>query len=127
MFALRALANRLEAGDRAGSAYPLGLLIAVAIDCIIDGVVVGAGFAAGARQGLLISVSLTLEVLFLGLATAAMIKGGGGSSGGVLAVCAGLAIVLVGSTYAGLLLLSGRPPWVLTGFWRSVQQHFSIS
>lgn len=58
MFALRALAEKLESAGDVRPAYPLGLLAAVAIDCIVDGVVVGAGFATGVRQGLLCGISL---------------------------------------------------------------------
>ncbi|MCP1546737.1 ZIP family metal transporter [Methylorubrum extorquens] len=116
MFGLRAVAERLEAAGGERSTYPLGLLAAVGIDCVVDGVVIGAGFATGARQGLLIAVSLSLEMLFLGLTTATTIKGGGGRAPGILAVCAGLGTVLVAAALGGLLLLSGRPAWVLTGF-----------
>lgn len=38
------------------------------IDILIDGLVLGISFAAGARQGLLLTIALTVEVLFLGLA-----------------------------------------------------------
>lgn len=116
MFALRAVAERLETTGGERSAYPLGLLVTVGIDCIVDGVVIGAGFATGARQGLLIAISLSLEMLFLGLATATTIKAGGGRATGILAVCAGLAVVLVASAIGGLLFLTGQPPWLLNGF-----------
>ena len=115
MFVLRAFAERLEAGE-ATTAYPLGLLMAVGIDCIVDGVVIGAGFATGARQGLLIAVSLALEMFFLGLATSATIKGGGGRPLGIFGVCAGLGAILVLSAAAGLGLLSGQSSALLTGF-----------
>lgn len=49
---------------------PAGLLIAVAIDIFIDGLVLGIGFVAAARTGLLLTIALTLEVLFLGLTVA---------------------------------------------------------
>lgn len=49
---------------------PTGLLVAVAIDILVDGLVLGIGFAAGARTGLLLTIALTLEVLFLGLTVA---------------------------------------------------------
>jgi len=116
MFALRALAERLESAGDVRSAYPLGLLAAVAIDCIVDGVVVGAGFATGARQGVLIAVSLTLEMFFLGLATAATVKGGGGRTPGIMLVCVVLGLLLVGSGVGGLAFLSGQSPVLLTGF-----------
>ena len=116
MFCLKVLADRLERRDSTAAAYPLGLLTAVAVDCVVDGVVVGAGFANGIRQGLLISGSLTLEMLFLGLATAATIKGGGGRWMGIMGVCIGLGALLVASALVGLFLLAGQPTAVLNGF-----------
>jgi len=46
---------------------PVGLATATAIDLVVDGMVLGIGFAAGMDQGILLTVALTLEVLFLGL------------------------------------------------------------
>ena len=50
---------------------PTGLLAAVGIDVLIDGLVLGVAFNAGARAGLLLAVALTLEILSLGLALTA--------------------------------------------------------
>jgi ZIP family zinc transporter len=46
---------------------PLGLATATAIDLVVDGMVLGIGFIAGLQQGVLLTIALTLEVLFLGL------------------------------------------------------------
>ena len=43
----------------------LGLVVMVEVDIFIDGLVLGIGFAAGAKQGFLLTVALTTEVLFL--------------------------------------------------------------
>lgn len=45
----------------------MGIIVMVAVDIFIDGLVLGIGFAAGAKQGFLLTVALTAEVLFLGL------------------------------------------------------------
>lgn len=50
---------------------PTGLLAAIGIDVLIDGLVLGVAFSAGARVGLLLAVALTLEILSLGLALTA--------------------------------------------------------
>ena len=50
---------------------PAGLLSAIGIDVLIDGLVLGVAFNAGARAGLLLAVALTLEILSLGLALTA--------------------------------------------------------
>ncbi len=43
-------------------------IVSVACDTLIDGMIIGLGFVAGAAQGFLLTFALSLEVLFLGLA-----------------------------------------------------------
>lgn len=45
------------------------MVIAVGIDLLIDGFLIGLGFAAGDRTGVLLTLALSIEVLFLGLST----------------------------------------------------------
>lgn len=49
---------------------PVSIAAVTGIDIFIDGLVLGISFAAGARQGLLLTLALTVEVLFLGLTLA---------------------------------------------------------
>jgi len=46
---------------------PIAILTAVGVDILVDGLVLGLAFIAGAKAGLLLTIALTLEVLFLGL------------------------------------------------------------
>jgi ZIP family zinc transporter len=55
-------------GERAASAA--GMVAVTGVDILIDGLVLGIGFAAGAREGLLLTIALTIEILFLGLTMA---------------------------------------------------------
>lgn len=48
---------------------PFGMLSAIGIDILVDGLVLGLGFAASPRAGLLLTVALALELLMLGLAS----------------------------------------------------------
>ena len=41
---------------------PIGLLTTVGVDIAIDGLLIGIGFAAGAKTGVLITIALTLKV-----------------------------------------------------------------
>ena len=72
----------------------LGLVVMVAIDIFIDGLVLGIGFAAGAKQGFLLTVALTIEVLFLGLSLTGELSETIRKPAKVLAVVAGLAVLL---------------------------------
>ena len=49
-------------------AGPAGMLTLVGVDILIDGLVLGIAFAAGAKAGILLTIALSVEVLFLGLA-----------------------------------------------------------
>lgn len=74
MFGMRALTDGLERRrSRAGrgSGLPLGFAGATAIDFAIDGVILGGGFAVGADTGLLLTLALAVEYLFVGLSLSA--------------------------------------------------------
>ena len=51
-------------------AMPIGLLVAVAIDFLLDGLLLGVGFAAGAHVGVLLALAESAEQLSVGLALA---------------------------------------------------------
>ena len=51
---------------------PVGFIAAVGVDIFIDGLVLGIAFAAGAKAGLLLTLALTLEVLFWGCRSSAI-------------------------------------------------------
>lgn len=46
-------------------------MLAIALDLLVDGMIIGLGFVAGTEQGALMTFALTLEILFLGLALSA--------------------------------------------------------
>lgn len=71
-----------------------GLIVMVAVDIFIDGLVLGIGFAAGAKQGFLLTVALTTEVLFLGLSLTGELSESIRKPANVLAVVGGIAILL---------------------------------
>lgn len=94
---------------------PVGLLAAVGIDIFIDGLVLGLAFLAGAKAGLLLTIALTLEILFLGLTLTSEL--GEVLKGRLKVVLATVAVALLlplgalASTPVSLL-----PPVVITGF-----------
>lgn len=107
-----------EGADDAGSGSG-GLVANVGIDLLIDGLLVGVGFAAGAETGVLITVAMTFEVLFLGLASIASLSATGWSRRRAFAVVAGFALLVVlGATVGGVLLggLAGDPFLAVLGF-----------
>jgi zinc transporter, ZIP family len=53
---------------------PWNLLIAVAIDLFIDGLLIGIAFVAGEKGGILVTIALGIEILFLSLSLIASTK-----------------------------------------------------
>lgn len=49
---------------------PLGLLAGIGVDIFIDGLLLGIGFSAGSKEGTLLAIALSIELLSLGMATA---------------------------------------------------------
>jgi ZIP family zinc transporter len=93
---------------------PIGLTFASVVDVFIDGFVLGLSFLHGVRQGLLLTIALTLELLFLGLSVAAGF--GRGSKMGVIAITACVAFALPIGTAVGLSM-GGLSPHILGGFY----------
>jgi zinc transporter, ZIP family len=89
------------------SQQPTSLIVILGLDIALDGLLIGLGFAAGQKQGLLLTIALTLEVLFLGLSGGAALQSSGASRKRVLLITLGFALTLIAGAWAGVTLLSG--------------------
>lgn len=84
---------------------PIGMLGAMAVDLLLDGVLVGLGARLGFTQGLILTIALTLEILFLGLSVVAELKEQGFSAKRAVLICSGLGLMTaIGAIAAALLL-----------------------
>lgn len=119
MLGLRALMSRFEsapekekedAATKSNAALtkmlPLGLLFGIAVDLVVDGLLLGVGFAAGAKEGAMLTFALTVEVLALGLATSAQLRRDGFAVNRVLVVLAALSLSFLVGAIGGATLLS---------------------
>lgn len=88
-------------------AAPTALLATVGVDIFVDGLLVGVGFAAGAKQGILLTLALTVEVLFLSLSAAAALARGGVARGKVIGASLGFAALLAAGAAVGAIPLRG--------------------
>lgn len=123
MLGVKALTERIErVSERDGEGdgdSRTGLLIAVAIDVFLDGLLIGVGFAAGERVGTLLVVALTLELLFLGVSVAASLTEARVGRARTLLTVAGLStLVVLGASLGGSLLagLSGLALEIVLSF-----------
>lgn len=114
MLLLRSLTGEANAERAEGkSRLPTSMLTAIGIDILIDGFLIGIGFAAGAKEGKLLTLALTVELLSLGLATAVALGETGVSRAKNVLTNAALASLIVVGAVAGAALLSMLPANVL--------------
>lgn len=123
MLGMRSLMRKTEPakGEQAPArtGVPWGLLTGVGVDIAIDGLLLGIAFAAGAKEGFLLTLALTIEVFSLGLATAASLGQAGFPRARATAMVAALALLfLVGATAGATLLhgLSGHALEIILSF-----------
>lgn len=96
-------------GRAAAAALPIGMLAAMAIDLLLDGVLIGLGVQLGEKQGLILTIALTLEILFLGLSLTAELTQSGGSKGRAIGVATALGLITAVGAVGGAALLGGLP------------------
>lgn len=115
-FAKRAAAAEPAAAQSSGAVQaaapprlPAGMLAGIAIDLVVDGLMIGIGFAAGAKEGRLLAVALTTELISLGLAVVSSMQKRGIARGRSLKVLAALALAFVGGAGLGTTLLVRLP------------------
>lgn len=89
----------------ATQALPIGMLAAMAIDLLLDGVLIGVGARLGFTQALVLTIALTLEILFLGLSLMGELTDAGLSKvrAGLVSVVLGL-VTAVGAVGGAALL-----------------------
>ena len=94
---------------------PVGLVLTVGVDVLVDGLLLGIAFAAGARAGTLLTIALTIEVLFLGMTVATELKETVASQLRIVGIVALIVLALpFGTIMAGSVATLPGP--VLTGF-----------
>lgn len=106
MLAMRRFVDKLT-GESEESRNPSGLVLAVAVDMLIDGLLVGISFAAGAKQGVLITMALAIELLFLSLSTSSSLVLAGATRRRTIATTVALAALTFGGAAIGTTLLAG--------------------
>ncbi|MEO7909342.1 MAG: transporter [Roseiflexaceae bacterium] len=107
MLGIKQLTEKLKQRGGGNTEQPTRLILVVGIDLLVDGLLVGVGFAAGAKVGLLLTIALTLEILFLGLSTAAELTEAGASRTRVIITTAGLGLLVAIGALVGVTLLNG--------------------
>jgi ZIP family zinc transporter len=87
------------------SKLPVSLLVAIGVDIFIDGLLLGIGFYAGNKEGMLLAFALSLELLSLGMATSTELGNNNLSKSTSVKIIIGLALVFFISAILGATLL----------------------
>lgn len=107
MLSLKAIEGRAKG--------PIAMLAAVGVDILIDGLVLGLAFVAGGKAGILLTIALTLEVLFLGLTVTTELGETIRSKVRIVVITVGIALLLpIGAALATPVALLS--PVVIAGF-----------
>jgi ZIP family zinc transporter len=115
MLSLRRLLGEGEGSKEKDGGWSWGLLFAIGVDVLIDGLLIGVGFAAGAKEGKLLALALATEFLSLGFATSATLgRNAATARWKVIAASVGLALVFAAGAAGGLTLFSGASGHTLT-------------
>jgi zinc transporter, ZIP family len=105
MIVLKWLVLRFERNEKIARSLPMGLAAAAAVDTLIDGMLISAGFSANDQLGALLAIALALELLFLTLSVGVEFREGKFLWWQSLTVTGGIALLLlVGAFTAGFLL-----------------------
>lgn len=105
MIVLKWLVIRFEREGKQKKNLPVGLAAAAAVDTLIDGALISAGFSANDQLGALLAIALSLELLFLTLSVGVEFSESKFPWWQTLAVTGGIALLLlVGAFTAGFLL-----------------------
>lgn len=111
---LGAVGRRIEGRRPPGSSQlPWGLLIAVGIDLLLDGLLVGLGSSLGERQGIILTIALTIEILFIGLSVTTSLLQAGASRRRAVTISTVLGLAVGVGAIGGAIFLAGASNQVL--------------
>ncbi len=106
--------RRQAVAAAAATALPIGMLAAVAIDLLLDGVLVGLGVRLGTAQGVILTIALTLEILFLGLSVVSELSEAGVSKVRAILICTGLGLTTAVGAIGAAIFLGGVSSTVMS-------------
>lgn len=120
MLAVKSLITRFAPEDESDNEgderprLPLSLIVVAGVDTLIDGVLLGIGFIAGAKQGVLLTLALAVETLALGLSVAVALRPAGVSRTRIISTTAVLSFLFAVGAVVGAALLGGISGAALT-------------
>ena len=87
--------------------FPTAFILVIAIDLLIDGVLMGIGFVTSQEAGIFLAVAISVELLSLGMATSITLGNSSIDRKKTIATILGLSLLVFGSTLLSAALLAG--------------------
>ena len=103
MIGLKWLVLRFE-GEKKKKKLPVGLAAAAAVDTLIDGALISAGFSSGQELGSLLAIALAIELFFLTLSVGSEFHKSKSKRWQGIAVTTGIAVLLLVGAFVSFLL-----------------------
>ncbi|NTV47315.1 MAG: transporter [Chlorobiales bacterium] len=110
MLGIKSLTEKLETAEsghnKEKAESPVGMLVAVGVDVLLDGFLIGISFGMEGKGGKLLTIALTIELLSLGLAVATSLGRIGMSRMRIITTTASVFLLLVVGAAIGTVLLN---------------------
>ena len=103
MLAIRHFLEPNEEQNKDG--FPTAFMVIIGVDLLIDGVLMGIGFATSQEAGVLLAVALSVELFSLGMATTITLSGSQVSRKKIFLSILGSSVLVLGSTLLSAVLL----------------------
>jgi zinc transporter, ZIP family len=107
MIGLKWLVLKFEQFEQRAQNRPVGLAVAAAVDTLLDGAIISAGFSTGQRLGPLLTVALAIELFFLTLSVGLEFHRNKSKRLEGLAITTGIALLLLVGAVAAFFFLIG--------------------
>lgn len=107
MIGLKWLVLRFEKKEKEKGKMPVGLAAAAAVDTLVDGALISAGFSTGQDLGSLLAIALSVELFFLTLSVGSEFHKSKSKAWHGVAVTTGIALLLLLGAFVGFLVFRG--------------------
>ena len=107
MIGLKWLVLSFEKKEKGKHKLPVGITAAAAVDTLVDGALISAGFSSGQQVGALLAIALAIELFFLTLSVGSEFRKGKANAWLGVAVTTGIGLLLLVGAFLGFLLFHG--------------------
>ena len=107
MIGLKWLVLRFEEREKSKHQLPVGIAAAAAVDTLVDGALISAGFSTGQQLGSLLAIALAIELFFLTLSVGSEFKKKKKNVWLGVVVTTGIALLLMVGAFVGFVFFRG--------------------